>query len=139
LGPCVSYLFWLCKTERVSLVKAGVAIVSSLDGNISEICKLFILFLENMDFYKFVTIGSAFRIMSGGLAEQSNVIDLGDIILEVNNIPIHSAEDLSALVRHLVIRVAFRSLVAADSVFTKLFYALFRAEILSLKLRLLLS
>ena len=37
--------------------------------------------------------------MSGGLAEQSNVIDLGDIILEVNNIPIHSAEDLSALVR----------------------------------------
>ena len=36
--------------------------------------------------------------MSGGLAEQSNVIDLGDIILEVNNIPIHSAEDLSALV-----------------------------------------
>jgi S1-C subfamily serine protease len=53
------------------------------------------------EFYKFVTIGSAFRIMSGGLAEQSNVIDLGDIILEVNNIPIHSAEDLSALVRRL--------------------------------------
>jgi len=40
------------------------------------------------------------RIMSGGLAEQSNVIDLGDIILEVNNIPIHSAEDLSALVTY---------------------------------------
>jgi S1-C subfamily serine protease len=38
--------------------------------------------------------------MSGGLAEQSNVIDLGDIILEVNNIPIHSAEDLSALVTY---------------------------------------
>ena len=37
--------------------------------------------------------------MSGGLAEQSGVIELGDIILEVNNIPIHSAEDLSALVR----------------------------------------
>jgi len=37
--------------------------------------------------------------MSGGLAEQSGVVDLGDIILEVNNIPIHSAEDLSALVK----------------------------------------
>ena len=45
------------------------------------------------------------RIMSGGLAEQSNVIDLGDIILEVNNIPIHSAEDLSALVRRTTKRI----------------------------------
>ena len=38
------------------------------------------------------------RILSGGIAEQVGVIDLGDIVLEVNNMPINSAEDLTALV-----------------------------------------
>lgn len=38
------------------------------------------------------------RILSGGLVDQVGQIELGDIILEVGNIPIHSAEDLMALV-----------------------------------------
>ena len=38
------------------------------------------------------------RILGGGVAERSGVLDLGDIVLEVNNIPINSAEDLAALV-----------------------------------------
>ena len=38
------------------------------------------------------------RILSGGIAEQAGVLDLGDIVLEVNNMPINSAEDLTALV-----------------------------------------
>ena len=38
------------------------------------------------------------RILAGGIAEQAAVIDLGDIVLEVNNIPINSAEDLMAIV-----------------------------------------
>ena len=38
------------------------------------------------------------RILAGGIAEQAGVIDLGDIVLEVNNIPINSAEDLTAIV-----------------------------------------
>ena len=49
--------------------------------------------------------------MSGGLAEQSRVIDLGDIILEVNNIPIHSAEDLSALVTFKILRLSSKFLI----------------------------
>ncbi|QQP32273.1 Uncharacterized protein FKW44_024521, partial [Caligus rogercresseyi] len=38
------------------------------------------------------------RILAGGLAESNGLIDIGDIILEINNIPIHSPEDLMALV-----------------------------------------
>ena len=38
------------------------------------------------------------RILAGGLADLSGLLQLGDVVVEVNNIPINSAEDLSALV-----------------------------------------
>lgn len=38
------------------------------------------------------------RILGGGLVDQIGGLELGDIVLEVNNIPINSAEDLGALV-----------------------------------------
>eukprot|EP00095_Tigriopus_kingsejongensis_P011418 snap_masked-scaffold993_size72668-processed-gene-0.4 protein:Tk11418 transcript:snap_masked-scaffold993_size72668-processed-gene-0.4-mRNA-1 annotation:"AGAP008321-PA" len=38
------------------------------------------------------------RILAGGLVDTVGHIELGDIILEVNNIPINSADDLMALV-----------------------------------------
>ncbi len=38
------------------------------------------------------------RILGGGLVDQIGGLELGDIVLEVNNIPVNSAEDLGALV-----------------------------------------
>ena len=38
------------------------------------------------------------RILSGGLVDQVGQIGLGDVVLEVNNIPVASADDLAALV-----------------------------------------
>jgi hypothetical protein len=38
------------------------------------------------------------RILSGGLVDQVQSLELGDIVIEVNNIPVQSAEDLMALV-----------------------------------------
>ncbi len=38
------------------------------------------------------------RVLSGGLVDQVGHIDVGNIILEINNIPVHSADDLQALV-----------------------------------------
>lgn len=38
------------------------------------------------------------RILDGGLVDQVGGLELGDIVLEVNNIPVNSAEDMSALV-----------------------------------------
>jgi hypothetical protein len=38
------------------------------------------------------------RILGGGLVDQVGGLELGDIVLELNNIPVNSAEDLSALV-----------------------------------------
>ena len=38
------------------------------------------------------------RILAGGIAEQASVLDLGDIVLEINNMAVNSAEDLYALV-----------------------------------------
>lgn len=38
------------------------------------------------------------RILGGGLIDQMGGLELGDIVIEVNNVPIHSPEDLMALV-----------------------------------------
>jgi len=38
------------------------------------------------------------RILGGGLIDQIGGLELGDIVIELNNVPIHSPEDLSALV-----------------------------------------
>lgn len=38
------------------------------------------------------------RILSGGLVDQVGHLCLGDIVVEVNNIPVHSPEDLMALI-----------------------------------------
>ena len=38
------------------------------------------------------------RILGGGLIDQVGGLELGDIVIEVNNIPVQSAEDLGALV-----------------------------------------
>lgn len=38
------------------------------------------------------------RILGGGLIDQIGGLELGDIVLELNNVPIHSPEDLMALV-----------------------------------------
>ena len=44
------------------------------------------------------------RILSGGLVDQVGQLELGDIIIEVNNIEVHSAEDLMALVKSILKR-----------------------------------
>ncbi len=38
------------------------------------------------------------RVLSGGLVDQVGHIAVGNIVLEINNIPVHSADDLMALV-----------------------------------------
>ena len=37
-------------------------------------------------------------LSGGGLIDQLGGLELGDIVIELNNVPIHSPEDLSALV-----------------------------------------
>ena len=38
------------------------------------------------------------RILGGGMVDQIGGLELGDIIVDINNIPVNSAEDLRALV-----------------------------------------
>ena len=38
------------------------------------------------------------RILGGGLVDQLGGLELGDIVIDLNNIPVQSAEDLGALV-----------------------------------------
>ena len=41
---------------------------------------------------------SFFLILGGGLVDQLGGLELGDIVIDLNNIPVQSAEDLGALV-----------------------------------------